>query len=238
MHDQSRFKTCFYSWSACISYLTCFDVSQHSFQLFNADFDFVSGFLSYNFVCFLSFVFVIQFVVVVGNVPTTGHRFEIVNSSEESENERLQYLAVCTNIGWFLFSWCLAMWHLFCCCIIQGVSFNYHHRNVRSRVSVSNFQVSVSAFMTKSRSRPRLEIWARSWPQRLRSRLYHWSKWIKCSFKSLVKPSVLNYPWAQFVVKCEGDSLVWDQHSHRDDAEWRFIYRVSILFLEVFWKQH
>ena len=38
------------------------------------------------------------------------------------------------------------------------------HRNVRSRVSVSNFQVSVSAFMTKSRSRSR----------RLRSRLHHW----------------------------------------------------------------
>jgi len=41
---------------------------------------------------------------------------------------------------------------LFCYCVIQGVSFNYHHRNVRSRVSVSNFQVqvSVSAFTTKS----------------------------------------------------------------------------------------
>ena len=33
---------------------------------------------------------------------------------------------------------------LFCYCVIQGVSFNYHHRNVRSRVSVSNFQVWVS----------------------------------------------------------------------------------------------
>ena len=41
---------------------------------------------------------------------------------------------------------------ILCCSIIQGVSFNYHQRNVRSRVSVSNFQVSVSAFMTKSRS--------------------------------------------------------------------------------------
>ena len=63
---------------------------------------------------------------------------------------------------------------LFCYCVIQGVSFNYHHRNVRSRVSVSvsNFQVSVSAFMTKSRSR--LEIWARSRSRRLRSRLHHW----------------------------------------------------------------
>jgi len=28
-----------------------------------------------------------------------GHRFEVVNSQEESENERLQYLAVCTNLG-------------------------------------------------------------------------------------------------------------------------------------------
>jgi len=58
--------------------LTCFDVSQHSFQLFNADFDFVLGFLFYNFVCFLSFVFVVQFVVVVGNVPTTS---DIKNAS-------------------------------------------------------------------------------------------------------------------------------------------------------------
>ena len=56
-----------------------------------------------------------------------------------------------------LLSWYLAMFQIFCCSIIQLVSFNYHQRNVRSRVSVSvsNFQVSVSvsAFMTKSRSR-------------------------------------------------------------------------------------
>jgi len=45
-----------------------------------------------------------------------------------------------------LISWHLAMRQIFCCSIIQGVSFNYHQRNVRSRVSVS-------AFMTKSRSR-------------------------------------------------------------------------------------
>jgi len=47
--------------------------------------------------------------------------------------------------------------------------FNYHQRNVRSRVSGSNFQVSVSVsvFMTKSRSPSCLEIWDRSW-----SRLY------------------------------------------------------------------
>jgi len=66
------------------------------------------------------------------------------------------------------------MCHLFCCCIIQGVSFHYHHKNVRSWLwdTVSNFQVSVSAFMTKSRSR--LEIWARSRSRRLRSRLHHW----------------------------------------------------------------
>jgi len=37
------------------------------------------------------------------------------------------------------------------CRIFQGVSFNYHQRNVSSRVSVSNVQVS--AFMAKSRSR-------------------------------------------------------------------------------------
>ena len=56
-------------------------------------------------------------------------------------------------------------------------SFNYHQRNVRSRVSVSvsNFQVSVSAVMTKCRSWSRLEIWtrSRSWSRRLRSRLHH-----------------------------------------------------------------
>jgi len=33
---------------------------------------------------------------------------------------------------------------MFFCSIFQGVSFNYHQRNVRSRVSVSSFQVSVS----------------------------------------------------------------------------------------------
>ena len=63
------------------------------------------------------------------------------------------------------------MCQIFCCSIIP-VSFNYHQRNVRSRVSVSNFQVSVSAFMTKSRSR--FKIWARSRSRRLRSRLHHW----------------------------------------------------------------
>ena len=57
------------------------------------------------------------------------------------------------------------MSQIFCCSIFQEV--NYHQRNVRSRVSVSNFLVS--AIMTKSRSR--LEIWARS--RRLRSRLHH-----------------------------------------------------------------
>jgi len=36
------------------------------------------------------------------------------------------------------------MCQIFSCSVIQGVSFNYHQRNVRSRVSVSNFQVSVS----------------------------------------------------------------------------------------------
>ena len=29
------------------------------------------------------------------------------------------------------------MCQIFCCCIIQGVSFNYHHRNVRSRSQIS-----------------------------------------------------------------------------------------------------
>jgi len=96
-------------------------------------------------------------------------------------------LAVCTNFGWFLLSWYLAMCPIFCCSIIQEVSFNNHQRNVMSRVSVSvsNFKVSVSAFMTKfrsrlqiwarSQSRSRLQIWARSQSRsrRLRSRLHH-----------------------------------------------------------------
>jgi len=46
-----------------------------------------------------------------------------------------------------IFSRYLAMGQIFCCSIIQGVSFNYHQRNVRSRVSVSSrnlSQVSVS----------------------------------------------------------------------------------------------
>jgi len=51
--------------------LTRSNVSQHLFQLFDADVDSGLGFLLYNFVCFLSFVFVVQFVVVVGNVPAT-----------------------------------------------------------------------------------------------------------------------------------------------------------------------
>jgi len=102
-----------------------------------------------------------------------GHRFEVVNSQEKSENKRLQYLTICTNFGWLLLSWNLAMCQIFCCSIIHSVSFN-HQRNVRSRISVSHFQVSVSDFMTKSRSRSRLEIWARSRSRRLRSRLHHW----------------------------------------------------------------
>jgi len=68
------------------------------------------------------------------------------------------------------------MRQIFCCSIIQGASFNCHHINVWSRisVSVSNFQVSVSAFMRKSRSR--LEIWSRSRSRsrRLWSWLRHW----------------------------------------------------------------
>jgi len=71
MHDQGMLKACFWSWKAYVSCLTCFDVSQHLFQLFDADVDSSLGFLLYNFVCFLSFVFVVQFIVVVGNVPAT-----------------------------------------------------------------------------------------------------------------------------------------------------------------------
>jgi len=103
-----------------------------------------------------------------------GHRFAVVNSQEESENERLQYLPVCTNFGWFLLSWYLAMCQIIFCSIIQGVSFDYHQRNVRCRVSVL-------AFMTKSRSR--LEIWARSRSRRLRSRLHHCKACYNVKFK-------------------------------------------------------
>ena len=62
---------------------------------------------------------------------------------------------------------------------LEGDRFNYHQRNVRFRVTVSNFQVSVSfsTFMTKARSH--LEIWARSLSRRLRSRLHHWQA---CAF--------------------------------------------------------
>jgi len=79
MCDQSMLKACFWSWKAHVLCLTCFDVSQHLFQLSDADVDSGFGFLLYNFVCFLSLVFIVQFVVVVGNVPTTdvtiAHRF-------------------------------------------------------------------------------------------------------------------------------------------------------------------
>jgi len=42
-----------------------------------------------------------------------------------------------------------------------------------------------------------------------------------------------------FVAKCGGDSLVWNQYSDRVDAEVMFyIYSFPILFQEVFWGQH
>ena len=59
MCDQNMLEACFRSWKAYVSCLTYFDVSQHSFQLFDADVDFRFR------------VFVVQFVVVAGNVPTT-----------------------------------------------------------------------------------------------------------------------------------------------------------------------
>jgi len=103
-------------------------------------------------------------------------------TSQVSSWSRSRTISVSVSSPWSrdfaheLFVWVLCL--LFCYCVIQGVSFNCHHRNVRSRVSVSvsNFQVSVSAFMTKSwsRSRSRLEIWAMSRSRRLRSRLHHW----------------------------------------------------------------
>jgi len=52
----------------------------------------------------------------------------------------------------YYFYYYLATGQIFCCSIIQvqGVSFDNYQRNVKSRVSISNFQVS--AFMTKSRN--------------------------------------------------------------------------------------
>jgi len=42
-----------------------------------------------------------------------------------------------------------------------------------------------------------------------------------------------------FAVKVWGDSLVWNQFSHRVNAEVTFfICRFPILFVEVFWEQH
>jgi len=52
--------------------------------------------------------------------------------------------------------------------IFQGVSFDYHQRNVRHRVSVANFQVW--AFMANLG----LEVWGRSRSRRLRSILHDW----------------------------------------------------------------
>ena len=67
------------------------------------------------------------------------------------------------------------MCQIFCCSIVQGVSFNYYQRNVRSRVSVSNFQVSVwSRLLWQSLGLvSKFEIWTRSRSRRLRSRLHH-----------------------------------------------------------------
>ena len=57
-------------------------------------------------------------------------------------------VAVCTNFGWFLLSWCSAMCQIFCCSIIQGVSFNYREMwGLQSRSRTS-----------RSRSRSRL-LW-------------------------------------------------------------------------------
>ena len=87
-------------------------------------------------------------------------------------------------------------------------------RNVRSRVSVSNFQVSVlvPAFMTKSRSRSLLEIWARS-PSRSRrlwSRLHHWSADnMRCDLAKLVWlfHSIFQEFLSHYVVNVEQSTL-------------------------------
>ena len=52
MCDQSMLKACFWSWKAYVLCLTCFDVSQHLFQLSDTDVDSSLGFLLYNFMCF------------------------------------------------------------------------------------------------------------------------------------------------------------------------------------------
>ena len=89
-------------------------------------------------------------------------------------NERLQYSAVCTNLRWFLLSWYLTLCQIFCCCIIQGVGFNYHQRNVRSRISVSNFQVSVSEVTVST-------------------------TWLPCSFQLVKRLIKFTHPWGQFI---------------------------------------
>jgi len=55
----------------------------------------------------------------------------------------------------------------------------------------------------------------------------NWQHWSKCVHAR------------NFDIKCEGDSLVWNQYSHRIDAEVTFyVCRFPIVFLEVFWEQH
>ena len=57
-------------------------------------------------------------------------------------------------------------------------------------------------------------------------------------FKIIETPICSGNHRRNFVVKW-GDSLVWNQHSHRVDAEVTFcICRFPIIFLEVFWEQH
>jgi len=61
--------------------------------------------------------------------------------------------------------------------------------------------------------------------------------------KTLVQPdfAVVNCSDHErnFVVKCGGGSLMGNQYSHRVDAEVTFyMYRFSMLFLEVFREQH
>jgi len=60
-------------------------------------------------------------------------------------------------------------------------------------------------------------------------------RWLfNCSFNCLIFSYLLR-PRAQFCCKMWGDSLVWNQWSHRVDAEVMFYkYKFPILFIKVF----
>jgi len=83
-----------------------------------------------------------------------GHRFEVVNSQEESENEHSQYLAVCTNFGWFLVSWYLAVCQIFCCSIFEEVSFNPSTTALANKLALGFFGYNSPAAIARELFKP------------------------------------------------------------------------------------